>query len=76
MPVPCPPPKSRMQPAESGSVLFNFQRVGQIVVQRVPSEDAMFEAAMEASCDDFVPMLDDEGEPTTSYKVSPRPLEL
>ena len=33
------------------------------------NEEAIFEAAMEAGADDIQPVNDDEGNPTTSYKV-------
>lgn len=61
--------KCGCKPAEPGSVQFNFQRVGQVVLNNVPSEDAVFEGAMEAGCDDFQNIVDEDGQPTTSYKV-------
>lgn len=33
------------------------------------SEEAIFEAAMEAGADDIQPATDEDGNPTTSYKV-------
>jgi hypothetical protein len=33
------------------------------------NEEAVFEAAMEAGAEDIAPVLDEEGAPTTSYKV-------
>ncbi len=51
---------------------YNFQRRGCLVVVDSPSEDAVFEAAMEAGADDIVPVVDEEGNPTTSYRVSRR----
>jgi hypothetical protein len=33
------------------------------------SEEAVFEAAMEAGADDIGPVTDDDGNPTTSYRV-------
>ncbi len=56
------------QPAESGSVMFNFVRQGRVVVSG--AEDEVFEAAMEAGADDIQPMNDEDGNPTTSYRVS------
>ena len=55
--------------ADSGSVMFNFMRQGQIIVDNT-DEDAVFEAAMEAGAEDIQPVMDDDGAPTTSYKVS------
>lgn len=60
------------QVAEPGSVLFNFQRVGAILVDKT-TEDAVFEAAMEAGADDVAPMPEDEdGNPSSSYRVRAR----
>ena len=59
----------RPQVAEPGSVLFNFQRCGMIVVDGT-TEDAVFEAAMEAGAEDVEPVPPEEdGAPSTSYKV-------
>jgi transcriptional/translational regulatory protein YebC/TACO1 len=55
--------------ADSGSVMFNFMRQGQIIVDKT-DEDAVFEAAMEAGAEDIQPVTDDDGVPTTSFKVS------
>ena len=47
--------------ADSGSVLFQFQRIGVVMVEPTQSEDAAFEAAMEAGATDFQPSVDDDG---------------
>lgn len=53
-------------------MLFNFQRVGAILVDKT-TEDAVFEAAMEAGADDVAPMPEDEdGNPSSSYRVRAR----
>lgn len=46
--------------ADSGSVLFNFQRRGEIVLQGC-GEEAAFEAAVEAGADDVEPHFDADG---------------
>lgn len=51
---------ARMQMADSGSVLFNFQRRGEIVLEGC-GEDAAFEAAVEAGADDVEPHFDEDG---------------
>lgn len=45
--------------AEPGSVLFNFALMGRVVVSG-GSEDAVFEAAMEAGAEDITPLTGDE----------------
>ncbi|KAG2500500.1 hypothetical protein HYH03_001278 [Edaphochlamys debaryana] len=61
--------KAGAKVAEPGSVLFNFQRCGLIVVDGT-TEDAVFEAAMEAGAEDVAPVPPEEdGAPSTSYKV-------
>eukprot|EP00199_Chlamydomonas_sp_CCMP681_P005403 CAMPEP_0119104784 /NCGR_PEP_ID=MMETSP1180-20130426/2909_1 /TAXON_ID=3052 ORGANISM="Chlamydomonas cf sp, Strain CCMP681" /NCGR_SAMPLE_ID=MMETSP1180 /ASSEMBLY_ACC=CAM_ASM_000741 /LENGTH=260 /DNA_ID=CAMNT_0007089625 /DNA_START=155 /DNA_END=938 /DNA_ORIENTATION=+ len=61
--------KSGCKNAEPGSVMFTFQRAGQILVTNT-TEDAVFEAAMEAGADDVVGVHpEEEGQPSTSYKV-------
>ena len=50
--------------------MFNFTRCGSVVVEET-GEEAVFEAAMEAGADDVAPLPDDEeGRPSTSYRVS------
>ena len=50
--------------------MFNFSRAGSIVVEGAESEEAVFEAAMEAGAEDVAPVPEDEeGKPSTSYKV-------
>lgn len=52
-----------LQMAESGSVLFNFDRQGEVVVSGV-TEDEAFAAAAECGADDLVPddREDDDGQ--------------
>lgn len=54
------------QNAEPGSVLFNFSRVGKVLVEG-SSEDAVFEAAMEAGAEDVagVPAEEEGGRART-----------
>ncbi|PSC70937.1 putative transcriptional regulatory protein [Micractinium conductrix] len=54
--------------ADPGSVLFNFQRQGLVMVDVSEGEDAVFEAAMEAGAADFQPATDDDGT-VTGFKV-------
>ncbi|KAJ9511811.1 hypothetical protein QJQ45_022668, partial [Haematococcus lacustris] len=55
--------------AEPGSVQFNFTRSGMVLVEDT-AEDAVFEAAMEAGADDVVAVPpEEEGAPSTSFKV-------
>ncbi|KAJ9511659.1 hypothetical protein QJQ45_017972 [Haematococcus lacustris] len=55
--------------AEPGSVQFNFTRSGMVLVEDT-AEDAVFEAAMEAGADDVVAVTpEEEGAPSTSFKV-------
>lgn len=56
------------KPADSGSVMFNFMRQGQVLVAGA-DEDALFEAAIEAGADDVQPVFDEEGQPTSDFKV-------
>ena len=52
----------------TGSVTFNFDRVGQIgYPAKVASEDEMMEAAIEAGADDVTSDMDEEGEGHTVY---------
>lgn len=62
--------KAGSKVAEPGSVLFNFARCGLIVVDNT-SEDAVFEAAMDAGAEDIQPVVaaDEDGQPSSSYKV-------
>lgn len=54
--------------AESGSVLFNFSRQGQLWILS-DNEDAVFEAAMEAGAEDIQPVPDEEGNASKAFKV-------
>lgn len=56
------------KPADSGSVMFNFMRQGQVLVEG-GDEDTVFEAAIEAGADDVIPVFDDEGQPTSDFKL-------
>ena len=47
--------------ADPGSVLFNFQRQGLIMVAAAAGEDAVFEAAMEAGASDVQPAEGEDG---------------
>lgn len=61
--------KASCKVAEPGSVMFNFARCGVIVVDDT-SEDAVYEAAMDAGAEDIQPAADnDDGTPSTSYRV-------
>lgn len=52
----------------TGSVTFNYDRVGQVSYPaKAASEDAMMEAAIEAGADDVVSDMDEEGEGHTVY---------
>jgi len=52
----------------TGSVVFNYDHVGQITYPaKVASEDAMMEAAIEAGADDVTSDMDEEGEGHTVY---------
>jgi transcriptional/translational regulatory protein YebC/TACO1 len=48
--------------------MFNFMRQGQVLVAGA-DEDALFEAAIEAGADDVQPVFDEEGQPTSDFKV-------
>ena len=50
-----------MQVADPGSVLFNFQRQGLVMVDGSEGEDAVFEAAMEAGAADIQQHTDEDG---------------
>lgn len=54
--------------ADSGSVMFNFMRQGQVLVTGA-DEDELFEAAIDAGADDVQPVFDEEGQPTSDFKV-------
>jgi transcriptional/translational regulatory protein YebC/TACO1 len=47
---------------------FNFMRQGQVLVMGA-DEDELFEAAIEAGADDVQPVFDEEGQPTSDFKV-------
>jgi transcriptional/translational regulatory protein YebC/TACO1 len=57
-----------MQMAESGSVLFNFNRQGEVVVTGV-TEDQAFEAGMDSGADDVVPVESEEDDGQECYKI-------
>lgn len=54
--------------ADSGSVLFNFQRQGMIMVAADEGEDRVFEAAMEAGAADIQQALEEDGK-LAGFKV-------
>lgn len=56
-----------MQMAEAGSVLFNFERRGEIALTGV-SEDEAFDAAMDAAGEDVEPLVGADGG-VAGYKV-------
>ncbi|GAB4818860.1 hypothetical protein N2152v2_005906 [Parachlorella kessleri] len=60
--------KSGGKVADPGSVLFNFQRQGLVMVDAKEDEDKVFEAAMEAGASDVQPSKDDDGK-LEGYKV-------
>jgi len=60
--------KQKLKLAESGSVAFNFDRVGQVTVESDKSEDDMMEAAMEAGADDLE-AVEDEEEGTKGFHI-------
>ncbi|MEW5320394.1 MAG: hypothetical protein WDW38_011469 [Sanguina aurantia] len=61
--------KSGCKNAEPGSVLFNFSRVGKVLVEG-SSEDAVFEAAMEAGAEDVAGVpAEEDGEESTDVRV-------
>jgi transcriptional/translational regulatory protein YebC/TACO1 len=60
--------ESGMQMAESGSVLFNFNRQGEVVVTGV-TEDEAFTVAMDSGADDVVPVESEEEDGQECYKI-------
>lgn len=54
--------------ADPGSVLFNFQRQGLVMVDAAEGEDKVFEAAMDAGASDMQPATDDDGN-VVGFKV-------
>merc|ERR1719199_963554 len=52
--------RQKLKPAESGSVLFNFDKLGQITVMTDKDEDGMMEIALEAGADDLAALDGDE----------------
>ena len=63
-PHPDPPPPTtttHAQVADPGSVLFNFQRQGLVMVAASEGEDRVFEAAMDAGASDVLQDLDEDG---------------
>jgi len=60
--------KNNGKMADSGSVLFNFSRVGLVMVSSEEDEEATFEAAIDAGASDVEPALDDDGK-CEGYKV-------
>lgn len=60
--------KSGGKVADPGSVLFNFQRQGLVMVSAAEDEDKVFEAAMEAGASDIQSTKDEEGR-LEGYKV-------
>jgi transcriptional/translational regulatory protein YebC/TACO1 len=62
------PFRCQAQVADSGSVLFNFQRQGMIMVAADEGEDRVFEAAMEAGAADIQQALEEDGK-LAGFKV-------
>eukprot|EP00877_Chromochloris_zofingiensis_P013246 jgi/Chrzof1/8175/Cz03g00150.t1 len=60
--------KSGGKVAEPGSVMFNFLRQGQLLLEN-SDEESVFEAAMEAGAEDVQPASDEDGAPTRNFKV-------
>lgn len=56
------------KPADSGSVMFNFMRQGQVLVIGA-DEDELFEAAIDAGADDVQPIFDEDGVSTNDFKL-------
>jgi len=54
--------------ADAGSVLFNFERLGLVRVNKGVSEDEIFDLAIEAGAEDVKPVEDAEGMPD-GYQV-------
>lgn len=52
--------RQKLKPAESGSVLFNFDKLGQITVVSDKDEDGMMEVALEAGAEDLEAFENDE----------------
>ena len=63
--------RRRPQVADVGSVLFNFQRQGLVMVDASEGEDRVFEAAMDAGAADIQQALDEDGK-LASFKVGGR----
>lgn len=61
--------------AEQGSVAFMYDRKGKIVVQGSVDEDQLFEAAIEAGCDDLE-ISEGEEEGTTIVYSNPKEMSL
>ena len=60
--------------AASGSVLFNFNKIGVLMVpQEGLSEDEIVELALEAGAEDVIPKLPEEEGGVAFYKVSTAP---
>lgn len=57
-----------MQMAESGSVMFNFNRQGEVVVSGV-SEDDAFTAAMDSGAEDVLPVDSEQVDGGVCYKI-------
>lgn len=53
--------------AETGSVLFMYDRRGRVTVKGEPDEEAVLEAAIEAGCDDYEMIPGDEPGTTIIY---------
>jgi YebC/PmpR family DNA-binding regulatory protein len=53
--------------AETGSVLFMYDRRGKVAVKGEPDEEAVLEAAIEAGCDDYEMIPGDETGTTIIY---------
>jgi YebC/PmpR family DNA-binding regulatory protein len=61
--------------AETGSVLFMYDRRGKVEVKGEPDEEALLEAAIEAGCDDYEQVPgDDEG--TTIVYTDPKEVSM
>jgi YebC/PmpR family DNA-binding regulatory protein len=59
--------KNKGKMAETGSVLFMYDRKGRVDVKGEPDEEAVLEAAIEAGCDDYEMIPGDEPGTTIIY---------
>mmetsp|Transcript_27320 Transcript_27320/g.22968 ORF Transcript_27320/g.22968 Transcript_27320/m.22968 type:complete len:315 (-) Transcript_27320:107-1051(-) len=68
--------KQKLKPAESGSVAFNFDKLGMITVLTGLDEDSMTDAALDAGAQDLAAISEPETEADAGFYIYTAPTDL